>query len=289
MYTVHAAEGVGLMLALHLLHREPRLTPQVSIGVDNQAIITGMTRYKHGAGQAAINCARELIEYLVQERNIELTIRWTPGHCGIEGNEAADEEAKLAADGPHGSTDARYLPPFTQNPIPRSIAAIQQAFKARTRQRAIKRWRRSKRYNKTKLIDDTLPSNKFLELVHRLPRNQSTLLIWLRTGHAPLNYHLHRIRAVESPECEACRTETEETVRHYLLECPAHERARRTLQKKLGIRKAGSIPHLLSSRKATEALMAYADETGRFVESLGTLIEPPLVWPPADAGASAAA
>jgi hypothetical protein len=37
-YTVHAAEGVGLMLALHLLYREPRLTPQVSIGVDNQAI-----------------------------------------------------------------------------------------------------------------------------------------------------------------------------------------------------------------------------------------------------------
>jgi hypothetical protein len=165
-----------------------------------------------------------------------------------------------------------------------------QAFKARTKQRAIKRWRRSKRYNKMRSIDDSLPSNRFLELVHRLPRNQSTLLIWLRTGHAPLNHHLHRIRAIESPECDACKTETVETVRHYLLECPAHERARRkTLQKKLGIRKAGSISYLLSNRKATEALMAYADETGRFIESLGTLVEPPLVWPPTDAGAPVAA
>jgi hypothetical protein len=81
-----------------------------------------------------------------------------------------------------------------------------------------------------------------------------------------------------------------ETVRHYLIDCPAHERARRrTLQKKLGIRKAGSIPYLLSNRKATEALMAYADETGRFTEALGTLVVPPLVWPPADANALAVA
>jgi hypothetical protein len=140
-----------------------------------------------------------------------------------------------------------------------------------------------------KSIDDSLPSNKYLELVHRLPRNQTTLLIWLRTGHAPLNHHLHRIRAIESPECDACKSETEETTRHYLLECPAHERARRTLQKKIGIRKAGSIPHLLSNRKATEALMAYVDETGRFVETLGTLVEPPLVWPAVGAVAPATA
>jgi ribonuclease HI len=288
-YTVHAAEGVGLMLALHLLYREPVLTEQVSIGIDNQALITGMLRYKHGAGQQAVDRARELIEYLVAERNIALTIRWTPGHCGIEGNERADDEAKTAAEGPHGSTDAALLPDFTQNPIPRSVAAIQQAFEARTRQRAIKRWRRSKRYNTSKAIDDSMPSNKFLKLVHSMPRNQSTLLIWLRTGYAPLNYHLHRIHAIDSPECENCRTETAETTKHFLLDCPAHERARRTLQKALGHRKAGAIPFLLSNPDAMAPLMKFIDDTGRFTDRLGTLTAAATTQPQGAEDAAAAA
>jgi hypothetical protein len=201
----------------------------------------------------------------------------------------ADDEAKAAAEGPHGSTDAALLPEFTQNPIPRSVAAIQQAFEARTRQRAIKRWRRSKRYNTAKAIDDSMPSNKFLKLVHSMPRNQSTLLIWLRTGYAPLNYHLHRIHAIESPECAHCRTETAETTKHFLVDCPAHERARRALQKALGYRKAGEIPFLLSSPEAIAPLMKYIDDTGRFTDRLGTLTAAAPTQPQGAEGAAAAA
>jgi hypothetical protein len=97
------------------------------------------------------------------------------------------------------------------------------------------------------------------------------------------------MHAVESPECEACGMESEETTRHYLLDCPAHERARRTLQRALGHRKAGSIPFLLSNADATKPLMEYADATGRFAEWLGTLVAPPLVWPPPAPDAHAAA
>jgi hypothetical protein len=121
-----------------------------------------------------------------------------------------------------------------------------------------------------------------MALVHALPRSQSTLLIWLRTGHAPLNYHLHRIHAVESPGCVACDADTEETVKHYLLDCPAYEHARNTLRRELGIRKAEDIRFLLSDERATGPLMAYADGTKRFTEALGTLVVPPIVWPPPD-------
>jgi hypothetical protein len=257
------------------------MTPQTSIGIDNQARITGMTRYKHSAGQTAVDYARDLMDRLIAERGIQLTIRWTPGHCNIEGNEAADVEAKTAADGPQGSTDAHLLPPFATTTVQRSVAAMHQAFKARTRRRAVNRWRRSKRYNRMKTIDNTMPSNRFLKLVHTLPRSQLTILIWLRTGHIPLNHHLHRIKAVESPGCEACQTETKETTRHYLLGCPAYKRARRELQKKIGHRKAGSIPYLLSNPDATQPLMAYVDGTKQFAETLVTLVVPLLVWPAA--------
>jgi hypothetical protein len=68
-------------------------------------------------------------------------------------------------------------------------------------------------------------------------------------------------------------------VRHYLLDCPAHEPARRSLRASLGVRKAGDIAFLLSDKRATESLMAYADATKRFAEALGTLVVPPTVWP----------
>jgi hypothetical protein len=250
------------------------------VGIDNHALIMGLQKCKHANGQWAVDRARDQIDSLTHDRGCGLTFRWTPGHCGIDGNEAADVAAKLAADGPHGSSDAASLPRFAESAIPRSTAAIHQAFADRIRRRAARRWKGSRRHNKTSRIDDTMPSRKYLALVHLMPRSQSTLMIWLRTGHAPLNHHLHRIHAVESPGCAACDAGTEETVKHYLLDCPAYERARRTLRRELGVRKAGDIQFLLSDARATGPLMAFADDTKRFTDALGTLVVPPIVWPP---------
>jgi hypothetical protein len=44
-YTVHAAEGVGIILVAHLIRMEPNAPHRVSIGVDNQAVIMGCQRY----------------------------------------------------------------------------------------------------------------------------------------------------------------------------------------------------------------------------------------------------
>jgi hypothetical protein len=44
-YTVHIAEGVGLMLATHLLHMEPLVLTCASIGINNQAVILGCRQY----------------------------------------------------------------------------------------------------------------------------------------------------------------------------------------------------------------------------------------------------
>jgi hypothetical protein len=266
-YTVHAAEGIGLDLALHLIHHKPAPTVRTSIGIDNQALIAGMHRYKHGADQWPVDRARELIDYLVDNGGSKLTIQWTPGHCNIYGNE------------PHGLTDAAHLPPFANSPIPRSTAAIQQVFAARARHRVIQHWRCSTCFNKIERINKTMPSNHYLKLVHAPLRNQSTLFFWLRTGYLPLNHHLHRIHAIESPECDTCQSETVKTVQHYLLDCPAHEPVRRGLRASLGVQKAGNIPFLLSDKHMVELLMAYTDTMKRFAETLGTLVVPPIVWP----------
>jgi hypothetical protein len=104
-----------------------------------------------------------------------------------------------------------------------------------------------------------------------MTRRQSSLLIRLRTGHAPLNKHLYDIKVSENPGCEACGNREDESVRHYLLSCPAYEPARRTLRRKLGTRNAGDIAFLLGKRKALKTPFAYVDQTRRFKDLLGTI------------------
>jgi hypothetical protein len=214
---------------------------------------------------------REKIVELKEASDIALTIRWTPGHIGIDGNEAADELAKAAVNGPVNSSPPNDLPPELRHPIPRSAAAIVQAFTARTKERARKRWRRSKQHAKIHLIDKTLPSNAYLKLVKHMTRRQSSLLIRLRTGHSPLNRHLWNIKVADSPGCTACGRDEDETVRHFLVLCPAHENARMVLRNTIGARNASNIPLLLTHRKFLRPLFKFVDSTGRFRDLLGTI------------------
>jgi hypothetical protein len=153
---------------------------------------------------------------------------------------------------------------------------MQQAFIKQTRERGIRRWRTSARFNRMERIDDSLPSRRHLKLVTGIPRAQSTTVFWLRIGYAPLHQYLHKIHAREDgPACTACGGDYEaEPVRHLLLDCPAHEPHRRRLRATLGHRKAEDLRFLLSDRRGHEALMKYLDATRRFVDTLGTLSGP---------------
>ena len=64
-------------------------------------------------------------------------------------------------------------------------------------------------------------------------RRDATILAQLRTGHCPLNKYLHRVGRRESPEC-GCGY-GEETVEHFLLECPRYSIQRRALRGKVGV------------------------------------------------------
>jgi hypothetical protein len=97
------------------------------------------------------------------------------------------------------------------------------------------------------------------------------MLIRLRTGRAPLNRHLWSIKIADTPGCPACGRDEEETVRHFLLSCPAHERARIVLRNKIGARNAGNIAMLLTERKFLKPLFKFVDSTGRFRNLLGTI------------------
>ena len=117
-----------------------------------------------------------------------------------------------------------------------------------------------------------LPGN-FLKLVDDLPKRHAAILFQLRTGHVPLNKHLHRISKVDSPKCPHCPNATE-TVLHYLLECPKYTNARHCLRRALH-RKARSLPSLLADPKCTKPVLAFIHATSCFQTTHGDL-SPPL-------------
>ncbi|EIW83783.1 hypothetical protein CONPUDRAFT_50585 [Coniophora puteana RWD-64-598 SS2] len=109
-----------------------------------------------------------------------------------------------------------------------------------------------------------------MKQISSLPRRQGALLTHLRTRHIALDAFLHRIKVVDDPGCKHCDRGTDESIRHFLFECPAWERARRRLIGVAG-RQAESLSFLLGSDKGIGSLMAFINATGRFRKTYGDL------------------
>ena len=115
----------------------------------------------------------------------------------------------------------------------------------------------------------TMPSNQYRKMANSISRKHSSLLIQLRTGHAPLNKHLFNMKCTDSPICPACE-DTYKTVHHFLLTCPAYERHRRDLFFTLQ-RGSRSLATMLSHPKTIKQVFKFIGKTGRFKATHGDL------------------
>jgi len=70
---------------------------------------------------------------------------------------------------------------------------------------AQKTWQKSPQYEQMKKTDPTTPSCKYVDLITDLLQKIASILSQLRTGHAPLAKHLHRIGKSDSLICPACQ------------------------------------------------------------------------------------
>ncbi|KAJ3978378.1 hypothetical protein F5890DRAFT_1384616, partial [Lentinula detonsa] len=111
----------------------------------------------------------------------------------------------------------------------------------------------------------------FVKIAGELKRKQTSILFQLRSGHAPLNHHLHRLKKAGSPNCPRCDhvgRQLKETTKHFLLECPAYRRERFHLRRKIG-QAAYSLQQLLSEEKVIPHTLKYIGETKRFQATFG--------------------
>src|SRR5260221_5887276 len=127
---------------------------------------------------------------------------------GSAGNESADKLAKAAT--VFCSSDKHLLPKLLKNDLPSSLSAIKQNIDQTTSNDTKRWWKHSKRFRRIGAIDPTLPLKKFILATCNLSRNQTSLMAQLRTGHIPLNQHLHRINRSDTPYCRHCPGSTED-------------------------------------------------------------------------------
>ncbi|KAI6004652.1 hypothetical protein EDD15DRAFT_2150398, partial [Pisolithus albus] len=99
-------------------------------------------------------------------------------------------------------------------------------------------------------------------------KKQAGLYIQLRTGHIPLNLHLHRLQKSDTPNCLQCDSATPEDVHHYLFQCPRYIRERHTLHTALG-RNATKEAYLLNDPGARTHLLRYVNSTKRLQPTFG--------------------
>jgi ribonuclease HI len=266
-HTVYEAELVGILLGLHLIKTERKCRRvKCVVSADNQAAVQALRTELTRPGQhlaAEILIAAEQILNSKKSRDFGLTFRWIAGHSGITGNEKADKEAKLAAEG--NSSDKPDLPRYLRKPLQKSISAIKQKYNLTINEEWKEDWQASDRFKRLRAADLVSPSSKkFLKLISdsSISRKSASTIYQLRVGHAPLNLYLHRFKKVDSPRCPACGADRE-TVEHLIKICPGYAYERWELMKHFEASDP-KLEDILSNTKAISPLSEFIAATCRF-------------------------
>ena len=175
---------------------DSRIEGDVVICTDSKAMLMAL----NGNGSADSADLQTLRQQLNDLWNVNITIQWVPGHCGLPGNEWVDEVAKQARD---LDTPADPIISFSS----------------------------AKAHIKAQLTDPPLSHNR-LKLVYsqkpkedsNTPCREAVLLAQLRSGHCPFLAAYQSIVKGSDPSCPHCSMANEDAI-HWLLECETPARS----------------------------------------------------------------
>ena len=159
---------------------------------------------------------RHTINNIRHQGNI-VNFEWIPSHCGIHGNEIADQIAKSATH---------------KNNIDHCIPLLDSEIKHILKEQIKEKW--DKTIPKTNLANDMKYEASFSFSKWGMKRSQEVILHRLRLGTCKgLNNFLHKIGKHPNGLCETCICTDD--VKHFLLNCRKYNSQRNILMKSLDI------------------------------------------------------
>ena len=240
--------------ALEVLDARGEERTEYTVFSDAQAAISRVAHDQTGPGQAlvirAINASTSILE-----RGNKVTIRWTPSHEGIEGNEQADEMAKRGA----AEEERRASPPYLREASlshPRRVTT-------ETRTDATSEWIRARsgqrrRYRPPK-------GGRMRKDLNKARKELASRFYQLLSGHAATAEHLVRIGQAENEKCFWCGSGERQTRYHLFVKCrrwtPEIRRLWQRVRMETGWGGAPSVRKLFGNEKNVRAILEFLEKT----------------------------
>ena len=188
-------------------------------------------------------------------RGNTITLRWTPSHQGIEGNEHADGTAKRGAEEREDTADLEYLREASLSHLTRVTT---EARANATREWIRARSGRHRRYRPPK-------GGKMRKELGKTHKELASRFYQLLSGHAAVGEHLQRVGQADSDRCFWCGSGARQTRHHLFIVCrrwtPEIRKLWQRVRAETGEGGAPSIRRLFRNEKNVKAILEFLDKT----------------------------
>jgi ribonuclease HI len=210
MATVFQAEVFAIGQSAHFVDNHPTMLTginQIDIITNSKAALQAIDGLITSS-KLVKDCMTALDK--LQQR-AKITIHWTKAHVGHEGNEKADELAKI------GTTRINYA---TEPIIPVPKAWVRNKIHTYINTEWTNRWKGLTEARQTKIFFPAPNAKLTQKLLNYDKTNCARLFRWT-SGHSFHRYHNHLLQpeVFTSPKCRACQNANEETSHLYAF-CP---------------------------------------------------------------------
>lgn len=204
--TITQAETCAIIETCNILISRETHNKNINICSDSQASLKALNGHCF-TSKLMIECI-ESLKSLSNSNKVNLL--WVPGHSNVEGNEKADNLARMGSKTPfYGPNPTLGLTYTTQRSIIRDFYKTEHK----------KLWKSLATCKHSKTIIDG-PNSRNTKFLLNKSRQDLRIIIGAITGHCKLNKHLHRMGLKQSAICRRC-SEDDETPIHLLTTCPA--------------------------------------------------------------------